>query len=145
MKRVFYHNEAGMHVPPRPVGQGKGLPHPKPTAKSRPWHTPPHPMKITKTCGVQRDKIGFNPLKFGMNYKEGSNFVRQSVNLRTFLPRHAPPREFFPCPTPPRPAPQTFTPVPWPKSSAPCIPDSNGHQTSTGCNVVFQISTLFTK
>ena len=25
----------------------------------------PRPVKITKTCGVQRGKVDFNPLKFG--------------------------------------------------------------------------------
>ena len=40
-----------MHAPPRP-------------APPRKKEVLPHPVKITKTCGAQRGKVDFNPLKF---------------------------------------------------------------------------------
>ena len=68
---------------------------------------PPRPVKITKTCGAQRDKVDFHPLKFGRQLQGRIQFcpinicfTHKSVYLRTFLPR----------------------PAPWPKSSAPRIP-----------------------
>ena len=87
--RVFYTVMyiAGMHAPPRPVGQGKGL---------------PCPVKITKTCGAQRGKVDFNPLKFGRQLQGRIQFcpiniclTHKSVDLRTFLPR---PVNFFLAP-----------------------------------------------
>ena len=47
--RVARHGEKGL---PRPTPQKGGF-------------APPHPVKITKTCGAQRSKVDFNPLKFG--------------------------------------------------------------------------------
>ena len=41
----------GMHAPPHPT-------------KRRLCPAPPRPVKITKTCGAQRSKVDFNPLKF---------------------------------------------------------------------------------
>ena len=65
---------------------------------------PPRPVKITKTCGAQRGKVDFNPLKFGRLLQIMIQFcpiniclTHKSVHLRTFLPR---------------PAPQTFTLTP---------------------------------
>ena len=71
------------------------------------------------SCGAQRGKVDFNPLKSGRQLQGRIQscpinicLTHKSVDLRTFLPRHAPPREFFPCPAPSRPAPQTFTLAP---------------------------------
>ena len=64
----------GMYVPPRPVGQGKGLPHPALPRKKEALPRPalpckkealPRPVKITRTYGTQQGKVDFNPLKFG--------------------------------------------------------------------------------
>ena len=94
----------------------KGLPRP---AKKRLCPTPLRPMRTSKICGAQRGKVDFNPLKFGRQSQGRIQccpinicLTHKSVDLRTFLPRHAPPREFFPCPAPSRPAPQTFTLAP---------------------------------
>ena len=34
----------------------------------------PRPVKITKTCGAQRGKVDFNPLKFGRQLQGGIQF-----------------------------------------------------------------------
>ena len=76
----------------------------------------PRPVKMIKTCGAQRGKVDFNPMKFGRQLQGRIQFcpiniclTHKSVDLRTFLSRHAPPHGFFPCPAPPCPALHTFT------------------------------------
>ena len=56
-------------------------------------------VKIIKTCGVQRGNVDLNPLKFGRQLQGRIQLcpiniclTHKSVDLRTFLPRHAPPR-----------------------------------------------------
>ena len=59
----------------------------------------PRPVKITKTCGAQRGKVDFIPLKFGRQLQGRVQFcpiniclTHKSVDSRAFLPRPAPPR-----------------------------------------------------
>ena len=108
---------------PAPWGGEKVFPALSHPAKRRLCPAPPHPVKITKTCGAQRGKLDFNPLKFGRQLQGRIQFcpiniclTHKSVDFRAFLPRLAP--WIFPLPCPTRPA-------LWPKSSAPCIPGEN--------------------
>ena len=63
----------------------------------------PSPVQITKTCGAQRGKVDFNPLKFERQLQGRIHFIEikfwESVDLRVFCPA---PRTFTFAP--PRPA-----------------------------------------
>ena len=82
------------------------------------------PLKITKTCGMQRGKVDPNPWKFGRQLRGRIQFCPKSVDLRTFLPRLTLPRRFFSCPAPPHRLSPLPCPALCPKSSVPCIPGS---------------------
>ena len=74
-----------MHAPPRPMGRGKGLCRRAPTRKKEAL---PRPVKITKTCGVQRGHVDFNSLKFGRIQFCRINFCRKDPILSDkFLPQ----------------------------------------------------------